>query len=115
MTPAEEDEFCEIANGRLNYQSNTDQTREIRAWVAAPRCALSFQMLWRSLPAIAPRFHIKGSGVANSLSARTGQKTTNKYRDLVMVPIVDGPDQRRTYTIARLYNCSRRYIPPLAL
>ena len=33
MTPAEEDEFCQIANGRLNYQSNTDQTREIRAWV----------------------------------------------------------------------------------
>ena len=56
---------------------------------------------WRSLPAIA-------------LSARTGQKTTNKYRDLVMVPI-DGPDQGRTYTIARLHNCSRRYIPPLAL
>jgi hypothetical protein len=25
--------FCQIANGRLNYQSNTDQTREIRAWV----------------------------------------------------------------------------------
>ena len=33
MTPAEEDEFCQIANGRLNYQSNTDQTREMRAWV----------------------------------------------------------------------------------
>jgi hypothetical protein len=33
MTPAEEDEFCQIANGRLKYQSNTDQTREIRAWV----------------------------------------------------------------------------------
>jgi hypothetical protein len=33
MTPAEEDEFCQIANGRLNYQSNTDQTREIRTWV----------------------------------------------------------------------------------
>ena len=33
MTPAEEDEFCQIANGRLNYQSNTDQTREFRAWV----------------------------------------------------------------------------------
>ena len=33
MTPAEEDEFCQIANGRLHYQSNTDQTREIRAWV----------------------------------------------------------------------------------
>jgi hypothetical protein len=33
MTPAEEDEFCQIANGCLNYQSNTDQTREIRAWV----------------------------------------------------------------------------------
>ena len=29
----EEDESCEIANGRLNYQANTDQTREIRAWV----------------------------------------------------------------------------------
>ena len=28
-TPAEEDEFCQIAHGRLNYQSNTDQTREI--------------------------------------------------------------------------------------
>ena len=46
------------------------------------------------------------------LSARTGQKTTNKY---VMVPTVDRPDQRRTYTIARLHDCSRRYIPPLAL
>jgi hypothetical protein len=33
MTPAEEDEFCQIASGRLNYRSNTDQTREIRAWV----------------------------------------------------------------------------------
>ena len=33
MTSAEEGEFCQIANGRLNYQSNTDQTREIRAWV----------------------------------------------------------------------------------
>src|SRR6516164_1045770 len=72
-------------------------------------------VLWRCLPAIAARLHIKGSGVANSLSARTGQKTTNQYRDLVLVPIVDGPDQRRTYTIARLHNCSRRYIPPLAL
>jgi hypothetical protein len=50
--------------------------------------------------------------VPGILSARTGQKTTNKY---VMVPTVDRPDQRRTYTIARLHNCSRRYIPPLAL
>jgi hypothetical protein len=33
MTPAEEDEFCQIANGRLNYQSNTDRTTKIRAWV----------------------------------------------------------------------------------
>ena len=33
MTPAEEDEFCQSAHGRLNYQSNTDQTREIRAWL----------------------------------------------------------------------------------
>jgi hypothetical protein len=71
--------------------------------------------MWRPLPAIAARLHIEGSGAANSLSARTGQKTTNKYRDLVMVPIVDGPDQCRTYTIARLHNCSRRYVPPLGL
>jgi hypothetical protein len=66
------------------------------------------------------RFLITGSqGIAKNLqdgatdlSARTGQETTNEY---VMVPKVDRPDQRRTYTIARLHNCSRRYIPPLAL
>jgi hypothetical protein len=60
---------------------------------------------------IHPTQQLSGS----ALSPRAGQKTTNKYRDLVMVPIVNGPDQCRTYTIARLHNCSRRYIPPLAL
>jgi hypothetical protein len=49
--------------------------------------------------------------VPGILCARTGQKTTNKY---VMVPIVYRPDQRRTHTIARLHNRSRRYMPPLA-
>ena len=47
-----------------------------------------------------------------TLSARAGQKTTNKY---LLVPIVDRPDQCRTYTIAGLHDCIWRYIPPLAL
>ena len=36
MTPVEEDEFCQIANGRLHYQSNTDQTSrpEVRTLIS---------------------------------------------------------------------------------
>jgi hypothetical protein len=103
MTPAEEDEFCQIANGRLNYQSNTDQTREMRAWV---KRRPEVRTLISNAVAIFARHSAKCPHRAEN---------NNKYRGLVMAPIVDGPDQRRTYTIARLHNCSRRYIPPLAL
>jgi hypothetical protein len=47
------------------------------------------------------RLPVVATMVPGILRARTGQKTTNKY---VMVPIVYRPDQRRTYTIARLHN-----------